>query len=92
MKAYTSMQLLELLESRREIRNIMGRISHDYSVKQEASVYERYFAKRADVSLGLNDGFYDGADAVRGYFAALGEEIKLSSVLIQKKFPGELGE
>ena len=92
MKAYTSMQLLELLESRREIRNIMGRISHDYSVKQEASVYERYFAKREDVSLGLNDGFYDGADAVRGYYAALGEEIKLSSELIQKKFPGELGE
>lgn len=92
MKAYTSMQLLEQLESRREIRNIMGRISHDYSVKQEASVYERYFAKREDVTLGLNNGFYVGAAAVKGYYDALGEEIRLSSELIQKKFPAELGD
>ena len=92
MKDYTSMQLLEQLESRREIRNVMGKISHDYSVKQEASVYERYWSTRQDVCLGLNNGYYQGAEAVKGYYDALGEEITLSSALIQKKFPGELGE
>ena len=92
MKTYTSMQLLELLESRREIRNVMGKISHDYAVKQEGSVYERYWSLRDDVCLGLNNGYYQGADAVKGYYEALGAEIALSSELIQKKFPGELGE
>ncbi len=91
MKAYTSMQLLEQLETRRELRNIMGRISHDYSVKQEAAVYERYFSAREDVCLGVNNGYYKGAEAVKGYYDALGQEIALSSELIQKKFPAELG-
>ena len=83
--------LLERMESRREIRNIMGRISHDYSIKQEAAVYDRYFSRRDDVCLGLNNGYYKGAKAVAGYYWGLGEEIALSSALIQKKFPDKLG-
>ncbi len=92
MKEFSPMELLERLEWRREIRNIMGRISHDYAVKQEAEVYHRYFSKREDVCLGLNDGYYKGAEAVAGYYKALGDEIKLSSELIQKLFPKELGD
>lgn len=91
MKQFTPEQLLSRLEWRREIRNIMGRISHDYSVKQEASVYERYWSRREDTSLLLNAGGYSGAAAVKGYYDALGEEIALSSRLIQAKFPDELG-
>ena len=91
MKDFTPMELLERLEWRREIRNVMGRISHDYAVKQEAEVYSRYFSKRDDVCLGLNNGYYKGKDAVAGYYKALGEEIALGSELIQKMFPEELG-
>lgn len=90
MKEFTPMELLERLEWRREIRNVMGRISHDYAIKQEAQVYDRYFSRREDVCLGLNNGYYKGAEAVRGYYAALGEEIRLSSALIAKMFPQEL--
>ncbi len=91
MRYFDSEKLLERLEWRREIRNIMGRISHDYSVKQEAEVYERYWSVRPDVCLGLNCGYYQGAEAVAGYYRALGDEIALSSRLIQEKFPQELG-
>lgn len=84
-------ELLNLMESRREIQNVMGSISHDYSVKQEAFVYDRYFSRRDDVCLGLNNGYYKGAEAVAGYFKALGEEVALSSSLIQKMFPDKLG-
>ena len=90
MKEFTPMELLERLEWRREIRNVMGRISHDYAIKQEAQVYDRYFSRREDVCLGLNNGYDKGAEAVRGYYAALGEEIRLSSALIAKMFPQEL--
>lgn len=92
MKTYTPAELLSRLEWRREIRNIMGRISHDYAVKQEAEIYSRYFSTREDVCLGLNNGYYKGAEAVAGYYRALGEEIRLSSTLIQKLFPRELGD
>lgn len=34
MKTYTPAELLSRLEWRREIRNILGRISHDYAVKR----------------------------------------------------------
>ena len=90
MKEFTPMELLERLEWRREIRNVMGRISHDYAIKQEAQVYDRYFSRREDVCLGLNNGYYKGAAAVKGYYDALGEEIRLSSALIAKMFPQEL--
>lgn len=91
MKGFTPQELLDRLEWRREVRNIMGRISHDYAVKQEAQVYERYFSRREDVCLGLNNGYYKGAGAVSGYFKALGDEIALGSQLLQKMFPEELG-
>lgn len=84
--------LLERLEWRREIRNVMGNISHDYAVKQEAMVFERYWTKTKEPCLGINTGYYKGAAAVSGYYKALGEEIALTSQLIQKRFPKELGK
>ena len=79
--------LLNLMESRREIRNLMGSISHDYSVKEEAAVYDRYFSRREDVCLGLNNGYYKGAEAVAGYYKGLGEEIALSSLSSRRCSP-----
>lgn len=92
MKELCPQELLDRLEWRREIRNIMGRISHDYAVKQEAEIYNRYFSRREDVCLGLNNGYYKGADAVSGYYKALDEEIALGSRLLQEMFPDELGD
>ncbi len=90
MKDFTPQELLCRLEWRRELRNVMGRISHDYAIKQEAQVYDRYWSRREDVCLGLNNGYYKGAAAVKGYYDALGEEIKLSSKLIADMFPDAL--
>ena len=84
MKELTPMELLDRLEWRRQLRNIMGRISHDYAVKQEAKIYDRYFSRRDDV-------YYKGAEAVKGYYDALDREIRLGSQLLQKMFPEELG-
>jgi hypothetical protein len=80
-------QLLDRLEWRREIRNTMGRISHDLCVKEDAEIYNRYWSKREDVSLLLNQGGFQGAKAVAGYYQSLGDEIALSSKLIYEKFP-----
>ena len=85
-------KMLTLLEWRRDLRNIMGRISADYSVREEAACYDRYFSRREDVCLGVNEGWYAGAEAVKGYYEALGREIALVSKLVQKDFPEKLGD
>jgi hypothetical protein len=82
--------MLERLEWRRDIRNLMGRISADYSVREESQIFQRYWSGRDDVSLGVNDGWYVGSQAVSAYYAALGEEIALASKCVQSDFPEKL--
>lgn len=85
-------QLLSRWEDLREIKNLMGRLSTDYVLKEERSMYSRYWSARPDVCLGINDGWFDGAQAVQGYYASQAERVALESALIQKAFPQELGE
>ena len=82
--------MLERLEWRRDIRNLMGRISADYSVREEGQIYTRYWSRREDVCLGVNEGWYVGPDAVADYYQALDEEIMLSAKCVQKDFPEKL--
>ena len=84
--------MLERLEWRRDIRNVMGRISADYSVREEGQIYNRYWSSREDVCLGVNEGWYVGPAAVAGYYAALDAEILLASKCVQADFPEKLGE
>lgn len=91
MKRNDPDKLLTLLEWRRDIRNLMGRFSADHTIRQEAYGYERYWSHRADVSLGTNEGFYAGAEAVAGYYKALDEEIRLTAHLAKDDFPEKLG-
>ncbi len=84
--------MLERLEWRRDIRNLMGRISADYSVREEGAIYERYWSRREDVVLGVNNGWYVGPDAVAGYYKALNEEIALAARCVEKDFPEKISE
>ena len=83
--------MLERLEWRRDIRNLMGRLSADYAVREEAEAYIRYWSRRDDVCLGVNEGWYVGPQAVDGYYRALGEEIALAAKCVQADFPDNLG-
>lgn len=92
MKKLCPDDMLERLEWRRDIRNLMGRISADYSVREEGAIYDRYWSHREDVSLGINEGWYTGSEAVAGYYKALDDEITLSAKCVQKDFPEKLGD
>ena len=86
-QAFTPEQRLTRWEIRRELQNIMGRLSQSYLMMDEATIYDRWWSKREDVCFGVNDGYYSGAEAVSGYYAALGRRIALASRLIAEKFP-----
>lgn len=88
---FTPEQILERWEHQREIKNIMVRmISQDYLFRKENEAYSRYWSQREDVCLGVNEGYYRGTEAVKGYFKAIEAQTKLESALIQKKYPNRL--
>lgn len=92
MKQYTSDQMLGRWESLREVKNLMGRLSADYCIIQAGHAHERYWSQREDVCLGVNDGWYVGAEAVRGYYRSLHEQVQFQSDHIAKLFPEHLGD
>lgn len=88
-----SEQLLDRWEKRREIQNLMVRFfSEDYLLRRENKMYGAYWSKAADVCLGVNNGYYQGAEAVKSYYQGLEARTRLESRLIQKKYPGRLAE
>jgi hypothetical protein len=88
-KDFTAEALLTRWEIRREVQNIMGKYSQSYCIKQEGAL-PQFWSKRDDISLGLNEGYYIGQDAVKGYYAAIEAETKLASKLIAARFPKKL--
>lgn len=88
-KDFTAKHLLTRWEIRREVQNIMGKYSQSYCIKQEGAL-PQFWSKREDISLGLNNGYYIGQEAVHGYYAAIEAETKLASRLIAQRFPKKL--
>ena len=92
MKNFSSQELLSRWEELREIKNLMGRLSHDYVLKAVGPMYETYWSTRPDVCLGINEGWFDGPQSVAAYYANQNDRIELESRLIQAAFPEELGD
>lgn len=91
MKKFTPEQKLSRWEFQREIKNLMGRMSADYLLKLEKNMFKNYWSSRSDVCFGVNQGYYTGADAVKGYYAAMERCIMDDSRRIQAAFPEQLG-
>lgn len=87
---FTPQELLTRWEIRRELQNIMGRLTQSYLMMEEALIYNRWWSHGEDVCLGVNTGWYSGAAAVKGYYDALGEKIALASDILAKTFPEKL--
>lgn len=87
---FTPEELLTRWEARRELQNIMGRLTQSYLMMEEALIYDRWWSGREDVCLGVNQGWYSGKEAVKGYYDALDEKIQLASDIIAKAFPEKL--
>ena len=84
--------LLGRWEDVRDIRNVMGKMSADYVLREERTMFEKYWSKRDDVSLGVNEGFYIGPASVSGYYEAWGKAIDKESKKIKSLFQKELGD
>ena len=85
-------QRVERFEDRREIKNIMGKYVTSCLLCRENTLVDTLFASRDDISLGLNNGYYVGREAVKGYYAAIAAATAKKSKCLQKIFPDKLGK
>ena len=86
-------QQISRWEDQRALKNLMGIYSNYIILNWDGTVFENLWSKtQEDVSLGLNDGWYLGREAVAGYYAAVRNRNALVAELLQKKFTEEIGD
>ena len=80
-------RLVTRWEDRRELQNLMGRYTYALLLKQEKDIFDTFWCQKAQPCLGLNQGYYQGAEAVRGYYEARHQRNLLRTRLIMEDFP-----
>lgn len=78
-------------EDVREIKNLIGCMSTDYTLKEERGMVQNYWSARDDISLGVNAGYFVGPQEVARYYQGEEDRIQAESAMIQAAFPEELG-
>ena len=91
-RAYTSEQLVGRFEDQRDLRNIMGKISYCCVLKREKDIFPLFWSGREDVCLGVNDGWYQGPAAVKGYFDAFYARTLYTTRVLKELYPEKLGD
>lgn len=74
-------------EAQREVKNLMGRYTRALLHKEEGAVPDRFWSRREDVSLGLNEGWYRGQDSVRGYYGWFEQKTECTDGIMKQLFP-----
>ncbi|MGN1155399.1 MAG: nuclear transport factor 2 family protein [Agathobacter sp.] len=87
MSIYSTEQLIDRWEHQREIKNTMGKYVNEIMLNNDAVIFEKFWSKREDVCLGMNDGWYVGAEAVRGFYSDSAAYIKGASHILADIFP-----
>lgn len=89
---YTPQQLAERFIDQREIQNVMGKYAMLIMICKQADIVDRFWAKSAEKpTLALNNGWYVGLDAIRGYYQAIADNIAAATPVLKEQFPKELG-
>lgn len=90
-RSFTTEELADRWYDRREIMNLAGKYVTALLLKQEGSLFDRFWTKNPDSSLSFNDGSYLGPAAIRDYYAFRAESAALQSRLLGQMFPDRLG-
>lgn len=85
-------ELVGRWEERREIKNLMGRYAVSFLLKREKIMFEDFWSCREDVSMGLNDGWYVGREAIAGWFNAIDKATALKAELLKADLPEKLAD
>jgi len=79
-------------EDRNEIENLMGRLTFSEIFKENDYFVDTYWCKNAPApSLGTNNGYYSGYEAIEGLFKSLKELDIIRANVAKSLHPEELG-
>lgn len=90
MHAYSSEQLVGRFEDQRDVKNLMAKIGYSIMLKQEDAIVSRFWSGRDDICLGVNDGYYSGSEAVRGYYDAVAAHTAETTAFLKSAFPDRM--
>lgn len=80
-------------EDRREIKNLMGKYVQSLVIRRDQYLFEDFWSKeQEDVSLGLNNGYFTGADSIRRYYKSREDKVAGCGKILQGIFPDKLGD
>ena len=84
--------LVERWEDRRDVKNQMGKFVHYLLLKKEADMVADLWSGRDDICYGVNDGWYAGREAVKGFFGWFPGYTAKVAACLKEKFPDKLGD
>ena len=91
-KNWTTEDKTRRWEYHREIKNLMGKYMFSLLLNKEKDMFDMFWSQtKPDVCLGFNNGWYSGAEAIKGYYAAVHENTVRTSYLMRELFPQQLG-
>ena len=85
-KQYTAQEMADRCLIIREVQNVVGKVAHCDMLSDYDLVYPQFWSQSEDVCLGFNDGYFKGADAVKGYYAQKLENAKKLTKLVMEKW------
>ena len=91
-KQFTIDELADRWMDRRAVQNMMGRFVYSKLLKLESTILNDFWADRDDISLGVNEGYYAGREAVKGYYDASYEITEAKTELIRSMYPDFLAK
>lgn len=87
---FNTEQLVDRWEDQRELKNLMGKYAMSLLLKKENTVFETFWSTRDDICYGVNNGWYNGREAIAGYYAAIAEGTALKAEIFKKAFADKL--
>jgi len=69
----------------------MGKFVYCKLLKREKEIFEKFWSKDEDICLGINEGYFKGRDAIKGYYDAMHGVTEAKSNHMQKLYPDFLG-
>ena len=80
-------------EHTRAIENLVGKMTYYGIHCWDEKIWEEMWAKKAeDITLGFNNGYYKGAEAIRGYYQASAELMKLRTEVVKAANPDKFAD
>jgi hypothetical protein len=86
-KTYTAEQLVDRCLLIREAQNVVGSALHYDMLAKWNDLYETFWSKADDVCMGVNNGYFKGAAAVKGYYAKKTENAAAVAKFLFEKYP-----